>query len=134
MQAWRAALRHRAARVPEPLALDVATLPAARLLGRGWKGGYAIGVVTSLSNPKLAVFAFAFYPQVIPHGYSLLPTAAGLGLLQVAIETMLYTAFVLAVGRTHSWFSRTRVRARLDALTGTVLVALGVRLATESPA
>jgi threonine/homoserine/homoserine lactone efflux protein len=106
---------------------------AARLLPRGRAGGFGIGAITNLANPKAAVFTFAFYPQFIPHGYPVLPTAAILGLLQVTLETGLYLALAAVIGRARVWFARRRVRRTLDALCGTVLVGLGLRVATESP-
>lgn len=108
-------------------------VPAARLLPRGRLGGFSIGAVTNLANPKAAVFTFAFYPQFIPHGYPVLPTAAALGLLQVTVETGLYLTLATAIGRARVWFARQRVRRTLDALCGTVLIGLGLRVATESP-
>jgi threonine/homoserine/homoserine lactone efflux protein len=36
------------------------------------------------------------------------------------------------IGRVRGWFARARVRRRLDALCGAVLVTLGLRVATES--
>lgn len=105
---------------------------AARLLPRGRGGGFAMGTVTNLANPKAAVFTFAFYPQFIPHGYPLLPTAAGLGLLQITVETGFYLLFAAGVGRARAWFARRRVRRVLDALSGSVLIALGVRVAAEA--
>jgi threonine/homoserine/homoserine lactone efflux protein len=107
-------------------------VPAARLVPRGRGGGYAIGVLTNLANPKAAVFAFAFYPQFIPHGYPVLPTAAILGLLQITVETALYLGFAALIGRARQWFSRARVRRALDTLCGTVLIGLGLRVAAES--
>jgi threonine/homoserine/homoserine lactone efflux protein len=89
-------------------------------------------LVTNAANPKVAVFTFAFYPQFIPSGYPVLITAAALGVVQVGVEAALYVLFCAAVGRARDWFTRTPVRRSLDALCGTVLVALGLRVATET--
>lgn len=109
-----------------------ADLSLARAVPRGRRGGFALGVVTNLANPKAAVFTFAFYPQFIPRGYPLLPTAAALGLIQVFVEIGFYLAFCKLVGTARDVFSRSRVRRALDTLCGTVLVGLGVRVAAES--
>lgn len=109
-----------------------AELSAARLLPRGRRGGFAMGLLTNVANPKAAVFTFAFYPQFIPSGYPLLPTAAGLGLLQVTLEIGIYLGFAALVGRVRGWFARAEIRRRLDTLCGAVLVTLGLRVATES--
>ena len=52
-----------------------------------------------------------------------------LGLVQVAIEMVVYGVVALSVTLASTWFRRSVVRRRLEALTGTVLLALGVRLA-----
>jgi threonine/homoserine/homoserine lactone efflux protein len=109
-----------------------AELSAARVLPHGGRGGFAMGLITNAANPKAAVFTFAFYPQFIPAGYPLLATAAALGLLQITLEIGLYLGFAALVGRVRTWFARARVRRRLDALCGAVLVGLGLRVATES--
>jgi threonine/homoserine/homoserine lactone efflux protein len=102
------------------------------LPGRGTGGGFVTGAITNLANPKAAVFTFALYPQFIPHGYPPLATTAGLGLLQVTVETGLYLGLAAAAGRAGRWLTGGRVRRTLDAVCGSVLVALGLRVATES--
>lgn len=85
-----------------------------------------------LANPKAAAFMIAFYPQFVPAGRPLFATTAVLAVLQVAIEIVLYLTLAAVVGRASGWFRQARIRRRLDAISGTVLVALGVRMATES--
>ena len=130
LQAWRAAVRRR--RDGRAEEIDLAELPAARLRLTGRRGTYALGLITNLANPKAAVFVFAFYPQFLPKGYPLLPTAAGLGLLQVTVETAFYLGVAVLVSRAGTWFARSRVRRGLDMVSGTVLVGLGLRVATEA--
>jgi len=101
------------------------------LPGRSTRGGFTLGTITNLANPKAAVFTFALYPQFIPRGYPPLATTAGLGLLQITLETGFYLGLAAVVGRAGRWFSSRRVRRTLDAICGSVLVALGLRVATE---
>jgi threonine/homoserine/homoserine lactone efflux protein len=108
-----------------------AELPAARALPRGGRGAFGMGVLTNAANPKAAVFTFAFYPQFIPAGYPMLPTAAALGLLQVTVEIAFYLAVAALIGRARTWFVRARVRRTLDVLCGTVLIGLGLRVASD---
>jgi len=89
-------------------------------------------MLVQLANPKAAVFMFAFYPQFVPQDGPLLLHTAFFALLQVLVETALYLGFAAAVGRASGWFRRPRVRRRLETLSGTVLVALGARVATSS--
>lgn len=100
--------------------------------GRTWWRSFVEGVVVQLANPKAAIFMVAFYPQFVPAGRPLFATTAGLALVQVAIETAFYTTLAGAVGRAGQLFRRSRVRRRIDAVVGTVLVGLGVRVALSS--
>ncbi|MDF2711128.1 MAG: efflux protein [Nonomuraea muscovyensis] len=124
VRAWRSAWRgHGVEAVPvveEPVS------------ARGWWKAFGEGAVVMLANPKAAAFMIAFYPQFVPAGRPLFATTAVLALLQVAIEIVLYLALAAAVGRARAWFRRPVIRRRLDAVSGTVLVALGLRVAAES--
>jgi len=121
LKALRTAWRERRSATPaEP--------PTAEPLGRRrWWGSFAEGVVVQLANPKAAVFMIAFYPQFVPADGPVFATTAVLGLLQIALETVLYLGLAAGVARAGSWFRRPRIRRRLEAVSGTVLVGLGLR-------
>jgi threonine/homoserine/homoserine lactone efflux protein len=90
------------------------------------------GLVVQLANPKAAVFMLAFYPQFVPADRPLFATTAALALLQVVLETGLYLALAAGVSRAGGWFRTPRIRQRLEAVSGTVLIALGLRVAASS--
>ncbi len=106
--------------------------PAPAAGRRRWWGSFAEGVVVQLANPKAAVFMIAFYPQFVPADGPVFATTALLGLLQITIETGLYLALAAGVARAGSWFRRPRIRRRLEAISGTVLIGLGLRVAVSS--
>lgn len=85
-----------------------------------------------LANPKAAVFMIALYPQFVPADGPVFATTAVLGLLQITQETGLYLALAAGVARAGAWFRRPGILARLEAVSSTVLVALGVRVAVSS--
>lgn len=123
VRAWRAARR------TDPAAPDDTPVPPAALGAASWGKAFGEGALVQLANPKLAAFMIAFYPQFVPADRALFATTASLALVQVAIETVLYLGLAAGVARAGAWFRTPRVRRRLDALSGTVLVALGVRVA-----
>lgn len=125
LRAWRAAWRDRGSG-PETAA-EVDRLPR-----RGWWATFGEGLLVQLANPKAAVFMLAFYPQFVPADGPVLATTAALAVLQVVLETGLYLGLAAAVARAGTWFRRPRVRRRLEAASGTVLVALGLRVAVSS--
>jgi threonine/homoserine/homoserine lactone efflux protein len=98
---------------------------------RSRAGAFAEGVVVQLANPKAAVFMIAFYPQFVPSSGPVFTTTALLGLLQLAVEIPLYLGLAAGAARTGAWFRRPRIRARFEAVSGTVLVGLGLRVAAE---
>jgi threonine/homoserine/homoserine lactone efflux protein len=99
---------------------------------RGRWARFTEGAVVQLANPKAAIFMVAFYPQFVPEGRPLFATTAGLALVQVVLETGFYLTLAYGVGRAGAFFRRSKVRRRVDAIAGTVLVALGVRVAVSS--
>jgi threonine/homoserine/homoserine lactone efflux protein len=123
IRAWRSAWRDRgvAHSAGEP----------APPRGRRWWGAFGEGVGVQLANPKAAVFMIAFYPQFVPADGPVFATTAVLGLLQITLETVLYLGLAAGVARAGSWFRRPRIRRRLDAVSGTVLVGLGLRVAAS---
>lgn len=107
----------------------VAEAPDARR--SGWSA-FGEGLLVQLANPKIAVFVIAFYPQFVPASRPLFATTALLALLQVAIELVLYLSLAALVARAGGWFGRSAVRRRLEAVSGVVLVGMGVRVAASS--
>ncbi|QFU86623.1 LysE family translocator [Amycolatopsis sp. YIM 10] len=127
IKAWRSAWRIRGDQpVPDPRDESAADTSA-----KVWAKAFGEGLVVMLANPKAAAFMIAFYPQFVPADRPQFATTALLALLQVAIEIGLYLTLAALVGRAGEWFRRSAVRRRLDAINGTVLVALGVRMAAE---
>jgi threonine/homoserine/homoserine lactone efflux protein len=100
--------------------------------GPGAVKAFAEGLVVQLANPKAAVFMIAFYPQFVPSSEPLFRTTAVLALLQVCIELCFYFTLAAFVARAGAWFRRSTVRRRLEAVSGTVLVGLGLRVAASS--
>ena len=125
LRSWRSAWSLREGRPRSPDPAD-GSAPVDR--SGSWRA-CAEGVLVQLANPKAAVFMLAFYPQFVPADQPLFATTAWLALVQVVLETGLYLALAAAVARAGRWFSRAAVRRRLETVTGTVLVTLGVRAA-----
>ncbi len=125
IQAWRTAWRE--GRHP-----DTVGEPGPSSGHRHWWTAFGEGLLVQLANPKAAVLMLAFYPQFVPVDGPVFATTALLGLLQVGLETGLYLALAAGVARAGSWFRRPRIRRRLETVSGTVLVALGLRVAFAS--
>jgi len=88
---------------------------------------YRQGVLSNLGNPKMAIFFTSLLPQFAGSFVSLL----ALGLVFCVLTLTWLTAYAVGVARAGDLLRRPRIRRTLDAVTGTVLVALGLRLAAE---
>jgi threonine/homoserine/homoserine lactone efflux protein len=89
------------------------------------------GLLTNLFNPKIAVFYSTFLPQFIAPGDPALLISALLAGVHIALGIVWLSAYAWLLDRAVTAFKGSRLRRALDALTGTVLVALGVRLAAQ---
>ncbi|HKN43968.1 MAG TPA: LysE family translocator [Propionibacteriaceae bacterium] len=92
------------------------------------------GLISNLANPKMAVFFLSLLPQFAS------PTSAGfaafapLGLVFCLMTFGWLSIYALVLHRVGSFIQRSRVRRTLEAVTGTILVGLGIRLAAETRA
>lgn len=89
------------------------------------------GLLTSLANPKLAVFFVALFPQFVPRGAPVLPATLAMVGVIVAIDLVWYSALAALVSRARRRFIEGGWARRFERLTGAVLLGLGVRLALE---
>jgi threonine/homoserine/homoserine lactone efflux protein len=85
------------------------------------------GVISNLGNPKMAVFFTSLLPQFGDSFAALF----GLGLLFCSMTFVWLTAYAYAVAKAGDVLRRPAIRRAFDAVLGAVLVALGIRLATD---
>ena len=95
------------------------------------RAGWRSGLVTSASNPKLAVFFVALFPQFLTRGSPVLPYALGMATVIVMLDVLWFAGLAFAVDRARTVL-KPRVQRGMERFTGAVMVGLGVRLATES--
>ncbi len=70
-----------------------------------------------------------FFSSLLPQFADSFPGLLGLGLLFCALTMAWLSAYAIVLARAGDVLRRPRVRRTIDAATGTVLVALGIRLA-----
>jgi len=88
------------------------------------------GVISNLGNPKMAVFFASLLPQFAGGETASFIALLALGLLFCALTFCWLTLYAFAIDRLRRFLDGP-VRRALDALTGLVLVGLGLRLASE---
>lgn len=89
------------------------------------------GFLSNALNPKIALFFVSFLPQFLSAGTGSPRTEA---LVLSAIFAALYLAwfglYIAAVERLGRWLRRPAVKARIEQVTGVVLLTVAVKLAT----
>jgi RhtB (resistance to homoserine/threonine) family protein len=88
------------------------------------------GLVTNLLNPKCAVFFVALMPQFVS-GSPRLDQTLLLSAIAVVLTIVWFTFVANVVSTLRRLFASSRVRRTIDAVTGTILVALGVKIALD---
>jgi RhtB (resistance to homoserine/threonine) family protein len=94
-------------------------------------GGFRQGFVSDLANPKIGIFFTSLLPQFVNPGRAVLLPFLLLGAIFVLMTVIWLFAYCLLAARAAQTLQRPRVKAALDRVTGVVLIALGIRLATE---
>ncbi len=87
------------------------------------------GFVSNLGNPKMAIFFTSLLPQFATRPSFVVLLSLGLVFCLMTLAWL--TAYAFVIAKAGDFLRRSRVRHALDALTGGVLVALGLRLAAE---
>lgn len=89
------------------------------------------GVLSNLLNPKVGVFYITVLPQFIPAEGNVLPLTLLLGAIH-AVEGMIWLAVVAwAVTKAGRFVRQPRIRRRLEAASGVVLIGFGLRVALD---
>jgi threonine/homoserine/homoserine lactone efflux protein len=107
---------------------DVVVTPEASLVAT-FRGGFLVGI----SNPKLLIFAAAFFPQFITPSAPWLPQFALLVLTFVAVELTFYVVYALSGRRLAAHLVRGVWRRRLNRASGVIFAGFGCALLRYRP-
>ena len=121
IQMWRAPDE------PETSATD--GLPRASSLPAVFRGGFLVGI----SNPKLLIFAAAFFPQFITPAAPAGPQFAVLVATFVAVELFFYVAYALGGRRLAVHLLRGVWRRRFNRASGVIFMGFGAVLLRYRP-
>lgn len=100
-----------------------------RLGGRALTNPTALrqGLISNLGNPKMAVF----FTSLLPQFGSSFPALLALGLVFCMMTLVWLTTYAFAVAKAGDVLRRPLIKRAFDAVLGAVLVALGLRLASD---
>lgn len=89
------------------------------------------GLLSNVLNPKTIVFYMAFLPQFIAPGDPALAKSLWLAGIHFMIANAWQISVALMIGGASQWLASARFARALNGLTGSVLVAFGIKLAME---
>lgn len=95
-------------------------------------GAYRQGLLTNLLNPKVGVFYATFLPQFIAPGQPVFATSVALACIHAGMGLVWLTIYGYGASRLADVMNRGRIREGIEAATGTVLVAFGLKLAADN--
>lgn len=95
------------------------------------RAGWRVGLVSSISNPKLAVFFVALFPQFLRPDAPVLPWSLAMAAVIVTLDVVWFSTLSYTVDRAGTLL-RPRIHSTLQRITGTVLIGIGIRLAAEA--
>jgi threonine/homoserine/homoserine lactone efflux protein len=99
--------------------------------GRG--AAFRQGLFTNLLNPKIALLFLTLLPQFVGAGEPRLRTTAVLAAIFLGLAVLWWRLFTLALDPLSRVLASPRVRRALDGVAGTLLLAIGTKVALEQP-
>jgi threonine/homoserine/homoserine lactone efflux protein len=89
------------------------------------------GLISTVLNPKPALFFLTFVPQFVNRDGAVLPQTLTLAAIHVIVGLVWLSAYARLVHRARGLLIAPRVKAWLERTTGAVLIAFGLRVAVE---
>ena len=89
------------------------------------------GLVSDLGNPKMAVFFASLLPQFATPGEGMFAALMTLGVVFSLMTFAWLVAYAVLVAKAGEVLRLPAIRRWIEGVTGTLLVALGVRIAAE---
>jgi threonine/homoserine/homoserine lactone efflux protein len=84
-----------------------------------------------MSNPKLAAFFVALFPQCLRPGAPVLPLALAMAAAIVLFDLVWYSTLAFAVDRARA-LVRPRLQRSLERTSGALIAGVGLKLASEA--
>ena len=104
-------------------------IPENERRGPSRSAAFLQGLLTNLLNPKVAVFYVTFLPQFVAADRSVLTQSVFLAATHVVMGLIWLTIYARFIDRMAAVLLTERVKRRIEAVTGAVLMTLGIRLA-----
>ncbi|WP_147106141.1 LysE family translocator [Nesterenkonia populi] len=95
------------------------------------RSGFLAGLATCMTNPKVALFFLAIFPQFMPEDGSLIFAVVVMGGTVAGTMYAYLLAVVFLVDAANRWLSSPRVTGRIEMVSGLILLGLGIYMLTS---
>jgi threonine/homoserine/homoserine lactone efflux protein len=93
---------------------------------------FAVGVATSLGNPKAGVVAVSLIPQFVTAHGPVLASSVALGAIWATVSGTWFCLYVWTIDKARARASKPRVQRLMHAATGVTMLGLGIAVAVGS--
>ncbi|WP_417815045.1 LysE family translocator [Thalassospira alkalitolerans] len=94
---------------------------------------YGDGFLTNVLNPKVSIFYLAAFPQFMPVGEGAMTSAFMLVCVHASINVIWFTAMIVLLSRLTGMARNGSFQRALKAVTGSVFIVFGIKLAMFRP-
>jgi threonine/homoserine/homoserine lactone efflux protein len=95
------------------------------------KSYFKQGFLTNILNPKVAVFFLTFLPQFVSTGSDPLIPFLLMGATYALLTTVWFMLYIFLINQISTFMKKPKTTKVIEALTGTVLIGFGIKLAFE---
>ncbi|WP_421382947.1 LysE family translocator [Bacillus salacetis] len=95
------------------------------------KSYFKQGFLTNILNPKVAVFFLTFLPQFVNSGSDTLIPFLLMGATYALLTAIWFMLYILLINQISTFMKKPKTTKVIEALTGTVLIGFGIKLAFE---
>ena len=89
------------------------------------------GFLTNVTNPKVAVFFLTFLPQFVDGPDQTVLPFLLMGLLYTGLTALWFVFYIYLLDQISSFMKKPRTKLAIEGVTGTILIAFGIKLALE---
>jgi threonine/homoserine/homoserine lactone efflux protein len=92
---------------------------------------YSKGLLTGILNPKSALFFMAFFPLFMHRDGNIAVQWITLTVVYSVVSVVWYGSLVLFIGKLRRFLARRNTQKWLKAVTGTILLEMGIKIAAQ---
>ena len=89
------------------------------------------GLVTNITNPKVAVFFLTFLPQFLSKGSEPFWPFLTMGIIYIVLTFVWFALYVFLLNKIREFMKKPATQSVIESLTGAVLIGFGIKLALE---